>query len=156
MSPLTLPPHYVECMIMSTPYVECAWLLSIPPSNSVYLPICLSVPPHIQVFVQPHTSDSGDERDSGSALSAQKVATNLVKLVNESQAGELASLEEVVASLDLDPEVWARVVLQCVSLQRAILECVSYFSMRTFSSVSYFSVWTYSCVCHTTVFFACV
>ena len=48
---------------------------------------------------------SGDGSREG--LGAQIVARNLVNLVNGSQAGDLASLEEVVASLvkdTMDPE----------------------------------------------------
>ncbi|CAM9820536.1 unnamed protein product, partial [Laminaria digitata] len=53
-----------------------------------------------QVFVQPAMGDSDDGSREG--LGAQIVARNLVSLVNGSQAGELASLEEVVASLVKD------------------------------------------------------
>lgn len=71
-----------------------------------------------QVFVQPASRDS---EGSHEGLPARAVARNLVNLVNESQAGELASLEEVVASLVkdnldtakdsvLDPEVHCRVM----------------------------------------------
>lgn len=48
-----------------------------------------------------------DEEGSQESLPAQAVAKNIVNLINESKAGELASLEEVVASLvkdTLDPE----------------------------------------------------
>lgn len=56
------------------------------------------------MFVQPASKDG---EGSSEGLGAQFVARNLVNLVNESKAGELASLEEVVASLvkdSLDPE----------------------------------------------------
>lgn len=43
--------------------------------------------------------DDGDASASRGALPAQQVASCLVELVNTSKAGELASLEEVVASL---------------------------------------------------------
>lgn len=61
------------------------------------------------MFVQPASKDSsGDEAPSPQeGLSAQVVARNLVNLVNESKAGELASLEEVISSLvkdNLDPD----------------------------------------------------
>lgn len=48
-----------------------------------------------------------DEEGSQENLPAQAVAKNIVNLIDESKAGELASLEEVVASLvkdTLDPE----------------------------------------------------
>lgn len=58
----------------------------------------------VQVFVQPASKDGAESREG---LPFQMVARNLVGLVNESKAGELASLEEVVSSLvkdTLDPE----------------------------------------------------
>ncbi|CBN77248.1 conserved unknown protein [Ectocarpus siliculosus] len=58
----------------------------------------------VQVFVQPESNDGEDDSPppAGGANAAQFVAKNLVNLVNESKAGELASLEEVVASLVKD------------------------------------------------------
>lgn len=54
----------------------------------------------MKVFVEPAMADS--ESGSREGLGAQIVARNLVSLVIGSQAGELASLEEVVASLVKD------------------------------------------------------
>lgn len=51
------------------------------------------------MFIRPSSKD-GEELNDG--LSATSVAKNLVELVNESKPGELASLEEVVASLMKD------------------------------------------------------
>ncbi|CAM9568590.1 unnamed protein product [Hapterophycus canaliculatus] len=64
----------------------------------------------LQVFVRPETKDGDDDDDDVDdehqphhhPNAAQFVAKNLVTLVNESKAGELASLEEVVASLVKD------------------------------------------------------
>eukprot|EP00903_Cladosiphon_okamuranus_P005553 g5529.t1 len=71
----------------------------------------------VQVFVHPEAAEAaGDGVRKG--VNAQFVAKNLVNLVNESKAGELASLEELVSSLvrdmldkdnkdsALDPEVF--------------------------------------------------
>ncbi|CAM9236529.1 unnamed protein product [Pylaiella littoralis] len=68
----------------------------------------------VQVFIQPELKDGESSVESPDP---QYVAKNLVNLVNESKAGELASLEEVVVSLVkdtldkdrdtvLDPEVF--------------------------------------------------
>ena len=86
----------------------------------------------------------GDEGRPQEGLPAQTVAKNLVGLVNESKAGELASLEEVVASLVkdtldierdtvLDPEVSLAVHL--VSVVNVFL---NYLSVRV---VAVATVW---------------
>ncbi len=63
------------------------------------------------MFVHPESKDgeasTSEGGAGGSGANARFVAKNLVNLVNESRAGELASLEEVVSSLvkdTLDPE----------------------------------------------------
>lgn len=55
-----------------------------------------------QVFVHPESSAEDAGGGSTEGANAQFVAKNLVNLVNESKAGELASLEELVSSLVKD------------------------------------------------------